>query len=186
MTAKKDLKKSKSKKKVKKYNQKNYKKKEETVVQTTKKKGFFANYAKTSVNDKNIAILSLVESLILMAFIIMMIFVKPGDGIGGQMIEQNKVIAEVLGVGIAKYIMVGIIGLCFIIYILGYNKNKEYKSFYTSGMTFLAVEILFIVTQSIKSFELYGYGLVLAIFMTIVEMLKYFYMVKYLKKIYGN
>lgn len=184
MTAKKDLKKSKSKKKIKKYNQYNYKKKVEEVS-APQRKGIFGNYSKNTINDKNIAILSLVESLILLALILLLIFVKPGNDFGNSVIEQNKfLIANIFGQNI-RYAIVGIVVLCFVIYALGYRKNKEYKNFYASGMTFLGVQVFFILTQNNRSFYLYGYGMIIVILMTITEMLKYYYMVKYLERL-GN
>ena len=182
MTAKKDLKKSKSKKKVKKYNQPNYRKKEQTAVEAPKRKGIFGNASKKQINDRNIAILSLIESIILLVLIVLLIFVKPGNDFGNMVLSHNKILADLVFTNVVKYSMVSTIVACFIIYALGYKKNREYKSFYTSGMTFLGVEILFILTQTNKSFELYGYGMLIVIAMTIIEMLKYSFMVNYLKK----
>lgn len=180
MTAKKDLKKKKSKKKGKKTNIKSArgargKKIEERMIPI----------ADAVARDKNIAIVSLIQTFILMIVSIIMIVAKPGSKMGKKVLEQNMYLLENI---LTPTVMIGLEVVMFaimLVYVYKSIKSRQLKKFYYTGIVIAALAIAFCLTQDIEKFPVFGYGIIAGLVIVILQIVKLFYVNK-IEKIYAK
>ncbi|MEG0249442.1 MAG: hypothetical protein RR561_01205 [Peptostreptococcus sp.] len=166
MTAKKDLKKKKSKKKANKTNSKPNRNLGADKVEKQKP------IAEVVSKDKSIAIISLIQTSLVMALSIAMILAKPGKGIGQKIIDQNIFLSEKIltnSVLIAFEIIIVVFAVFFVYKSL---KNAKLKKFYYTGIVLLTIAFAYCVTQSVDNFAVYSYGVIVALLVAILQMVK--------------
>lgn len=166
MTAKKDLKKKKSKKKANKASSRAKRNLGADKVEKQKP------IAEVVSKDKNIAIISLIQTSLVMALSIAMILAKPGKGIGQKIIEQNIFLSENIltrNVLIAFEIIIVVFAVFFIYKSL---KNAKLKKFYYTGVALLTIAFAYCATQSVEKFTVYSYGVIVSLVVAFLQMFK--------------
>lgn len=169
MTAKKDLKKKKSKKRANKINSKPNRNLAADKVEKQKP------IAEVVSKDKSIAIISLIQTSLVMALSIAMILAKPGKGIGQKIINQNIFLSEKVltsNVLIAFEVIIVVFAGFFIYKSL---KNAKLKKFYYTGVTLLFIAFAYCITQSVENFPVYSYGVIVSLIVAILQMVKLHY-----------
>lgn len=180
MTAKKDLKKKKSKKKGKKISVKSAR-----VARGKKIEERMIPIADAVSRDKNIAIVSLIQTFILMIVSIVMIVAKPGSKIGKRVLEQNMYLIENI---LTPTVMIGLeiaMFMIMLLYVYKSIKSQALKKFYYTGIAIAALALAFCLTQDIEKFVVFGYGIIAGFVIVILQIIKLYY-VNRIEKIYSR
>ena len=170
MTAKKDLKKKKSKKKVNKANLRASK-----VPKKDRVEGKKVTIDVAVEKDRNIAIVSLVQTSIVMAISILMLIARPGSKFGGKVISHNIMLSQKV---LTPGVMLGleaVIVVFMLVHIYKSFKVKKIRKFYNTGILITGAALLYCTLNSFKSFEVYAYGVIVALAVTILQGLKIYY-----------
>lgn len=178
MTAKKDLKKKKSKKKGKKSSVKTARGARAKVVEER-----MIPIADAVARNKNVAIVSLIQTAILMVISIVMIIAKPGSKMGKTVLDQNMYLLNNI---LTPPVMIGFEVVMFIvmmIYVYKSMKSPALKKFYYTGIAIAALALAFCLTQDVEKFVVFGYGILAGLVIVILQLVKLYYVVR-IEKIY--
>lgn len=180
MTAKKDLKKKKSKKKGKKSSVKTARGARAKVVEER-----MIPIADAVARNKNVAIVSLIQTAILMVISIVMIIAKPGSKMGKTVLDQNMYLLNNI---LTPPVMIGFEVAMFIvmmIYVYKSMKSPALKKFYYTGIAIAALALAFCLTQDVEKFVVFGYGILAGLVIVILQLVKLYYVVR-IEKIYAK
>lgn len=177
MTAKKDLKKKKSKKKVNKAAAKNsrFTKNEKPEV---KKVSLDVAVEK----DRKIAIVSLVQTSLVMAISVVMLIARPGSKFGMKVLSNNILIHDKFLLPGVMIAIEALMAICMIVHIYKTFKVPKLRKFYNTGILISGIALVYCMTQSFDKFEIYSYGVIIALIITILQGVKVYYALEMEKK----
>lgn len=178
MTAKKDLKKKKSKKKGKKTGVKAAR-----AARGKAPEKRMIPIADAVSRDKNVAIVSLVQTVILMIVSIIMLIAKPGSKMGKRVLGHNMFLLNNI---LTPQVIIGlevVMVVIMLVYVFKSVKSPGLKRFYYTGTAIAALAIAFCLTQDVERFVVYAYGIIAGFVIVLLQIAKLHY-VRKIEKIY--
>lgn len=164
MTAKKDLKKRKSKKKVNKA--KNTRNRNKKNLQTNVPLDVRVN------TDKGLAMVSLLQTVIVMIASLLTFFANPKWRLGRSLIKQNKFLMDNLFTQPVLLFIGGVLTICSVYYIYMSYKKPELKKFFSLGALLLAIGVVYCVYDKVRTFNVYAFGVVAVFLAAMLQMAK--------------
>ncbi len=181
MTVKKDLKKRKSKKKGKKINVK--------ALRTAKGRAGrkeMIPIADAVARNKNIAVVSLIQTLMLMAISIVMILAKPNSKFGEKILKQNIYLMDNIFTSKLMIAIEVIIIIVMLVYLYKAIKNRKLSKFYYTGALIAAIALIFDLIQSkVVYFTVYAYGVIIGLVIVVLQLVKLYY-TNEIEKVYAR
>lgn len=164
MTAKKDIKKRKSKKRANKTRN----------SRPGAKKGVESNVPlDVRVNtDKGLAMVSLLQTVIVMIASLLTFVANPKWRLGRSIIRQNKFLMDNLFTGPVLIFIGGVLTICAVYYIYMAYKRPQLKKFYSTGALLLAIGVVYCVAERVRTFNVYAFGVVAVFLAAVLQMTK--------------
>ena len=164
MTAKKDLKKKKSKKRANKTK----------IMKSNRSKEAYSNIPiDVRVNtDKGLAMVSLLQTLIVMIASLLTFVANPKWKLGKSLISQNKFLMDNLFTQPILIFIGGVLTICAVYYIYMAYKRPELKKFYSTGALLLAIGVVYCVYDKMRSFNVYAFGVIAIFIAAVLQMTK--------------
>lgn len=168
MTAKKDLKKAKSKKRANK-SRPQYKGIETNKASVTKK---YKNYEDAVNKNTKINIYSLCQTLTVLLVSLFTLFIKPGSKYGKELIAQNRFIRDNILIDPVLMVVgaILILGTIYMLYLA--TKEAEIRRFHVTGAMLTGIGAVVCLSDQMKTYPIYAFFVMTIIAVAILQAAK--------------